>query len=135
MSDAATPAENKGGTPPTPPAATPAPAVPGTTPLAAAADEGLVLTFKTKEEKEQYERDVARARSNQSKADRYDRLVGSGKVSGHFKPTIPATPPSKEEQEEAAAVEDRKAEKGLMGLALDPLIGKCLMQTRLSAAY
>lgn len=118
MSDAATPAATPSGTPPTPPAATPAPAP--ATPPAAQANEGLTLTFKTKEEREQLERDAARARSNQSKADRYDRLVGSGKITGHFKPTTPATPPSKEEQDEAAAVEDRKAEKGLMGLALDP---------------
>jgi len=117
---AATPAENlNGGTPPATPAATPAPATPDGT-LPAVPDEGLVLTFKTKEEKEQYERDVARARSNQSKADRYDRLIGQGKLGSHFKPSTPATPPSEEEKEEAADIEDRKAEKGLMGLAIDP---------------
>ena len=107
MSDAATPAVPNGGTPPAAPAATPAATPP----------EQVTLP---KEEADQLKRDAARASANQSKADRYDRLVGSGKITGHFKPTVPATPPSKEEQEEAAATEDRKAEKGLMGLALDP---------------
>jgi len=106
--NAATPgADNKGGTPPTPAPVTPA----GTPP------ETVTLN---KEEADQLRRDAARASGNQSKADRYDRLVGSGKITGHFKTTVPATPPSKEEQDEAAAAEDRKAEKGLMGLALDP---------------
>ena len=107
MNEAATPVENKEPISPTPPAATPA----------QPAAEQVTLT---KEESDQLRRDAARASANQSKADRYDRLVGSGKITGHFKPTVPATPPSKEEQEEAAATEDRKAEKGLMGLALDP---------------
>jgi len=107
MNEAATPVENKEPISPTPPAATPA----------QPAAEQVTLT---KEESDQLRRDAARASANQSKADRYDRLVGSGKITGHFKPSVPATPPSKEEQEEAAATEDRKAEKGLIGLALDP---------------
>lgn len=116
MSDAATPAENKEPNTPTPPAATPA--APAATPQAPA-NEGLVLTFKTKEEKEQFERDAARARSNQSKADRYDRIVGKG---GHFTPQsqAPVTPPSAEELAEKARQEDQKAERGLIGLAVDP---------------
>lgn len=117
MSDAATPAvENKEPNTPTPTPATPAPAAP-----AAAADEGLTLTFKTKEEKEQFERDAARARSNQSKADRYDRIVGKN-GGGHFSPQsqAPVTPPSQEELAEKAKAEDTKAERGLMKLASDP---------------
>ena len=107
MNEAVTPVVQPDGTPPVAPAATPA----------QPAAEQVTLT---KEEADQLRRDAARASANQSKADRYDRLVGSGKITGHFKPSVPATPPSKEEQEEAAATEDRKAEKGLMGLALDP---------------
>lgn len=115
MSDAATPVvENKEPNTPTPTPATPA-AEPQTPP----ANEGLVLTFKSKEEKEQFERDAARARTNQSKADRYDRIVGKG---GHFAPAsqAPATPPTAEELAEKAAGEDRKAERGLLGIAADP---------------
>lgn len=105
---AATPAKENGGTPPTPPAATPA------NPQA----EKVTLT---KEEHDQLQRDAARARQNQRKADLYDRTVGSGKK-GHFSPEsqTPATPPSKEELEERAAEEDRKAEKGIIRLAVDP---------------
>ncbi len=73
-----------------------------------------------KEEVDQLRRDAARAGANQSKADRYDRLIRQGKVSGNFKSSVPATPPLEEEQKEFAATEDRKAEWGLMGLALDP---------------
>ena len=106
MSNEVTPVVQPDGTPPVAPTATPS-----------GNPEQVTLT---KEEADQLKRDAARASANQSKADRYDRLVGSGKITGHFKPSVPATPPSKEEQEEAAATEDRKAEKGLMGLALDP---------------
>lgn len=105
------------------PAATPAAETPAATPPATPpAPEGVTLTFKSKEEKEQFERDAARARSNQSKADRYDRLVGSGRVKGHFSPEsqAPVTPPSKEELAEKAKEEDAKAERGLIQLALDP---------------
>lgn len=112
MSDAATPVGQPSGTPPAAPAATPAPAQPETVTL-------------SKEEADQLKRDAARASANQSKADRYDRLVGSGRVSG-FKPSAPAAPQSDAEKEEAAAAEDRKAEKGLMGLALDPAYREAL---------
>lgn len=106
MLNEATPVVQPDGTPPVAPTVTPS-----------GNPETVTLT---KEEADQLRRDAARAGASQSKADRYDRLVGQGKISGHFKPSIPATPPSKEEQEETAAAEDRKAEKGLMGLALDP---------------
>jgi hypothetical protein len=62
---------------------------------------------------------VGRATGNQRKADLYDRTVGA-KGNSHFKPQAPVTPPTPDEQREAAEAEDRKAEKGLMSLALDP---------------
>jgi hypothetical protein len=102
MSDAATPAEQNGGTPPAAPAATPANQQPETVTL-------------SKEEHDRLARDAARARSNQSKADRYDRIVGKGGT--HFAPQAPATPPSEEERAERAAEEDRKAERGILSLA------------------
>lgn len=109
MSDAATPAENKGGTPPATPAATPAPAA-----TAAPQPEQVTLA---KEELDQLRRDSARASSNQRKADLYDRL-NNGK--GHFKPNTPVAEPSEDERAAAALAEDRKAEKGLLALAADP---------------
>lgn len=102
---AATPAAAPGGTPP---AAAPAtPAVPEAT-----------VTL-TKEQHDQLVRDATRASTNQSKADRYDKIIGKG---GHFKPSTPATPPTPEEQREHAADEDRKAERGLLALAADPAL-------------
>lgn len=104
---AATPAAPEGGTPPAAPAATPAP-----TPE---------MVSLTKEAHDQLARDAARATSNQSKADRYDKLVG--KKGGHFgAPATPVTPPTSEEIAEAASAEDRKAERGLLALAADPTL-------------
>lgn len=100
------PEKENGGTPPTP------------TPAAPAENTSESVTL-TKEESDQLRRDAARARINQSKADRYDKLIGSGKANSRFRPS-PVTPPSREEEEDMAIQEDRKAEKGLMGLALDP---------------
>ena len=105
--NAATPAEQPGTNPPAAPAATPANNAP----------QGETVTL-TKEEHEQLARDAARARESQSKADRYDRLMSRG--GNHFKPQASATPPSEDEQKAQAEAEDRKAEKGLMGLAVDP---------------
>ena len=105
MSEAATPPVQPGATPPAAPGATPA-----------AGTEMLTLS---KVEVEQLRRDAARASSNQRKADLYDRTVG-GRGTSHFKPTAPATPPTQEELKENAVAEDRKAEQGLMRLALDP---------------
>jgi len=113
MSDAATPAvPENGGIPPAAPAATPASG--DNNP--AAQPEKVTLT---KEEHDQLLRDQARASANQRKADLYDRLYG-GKGNAHFKQSKPATPPSDEEAAATAAAEDRKAERGLMALALDP---------------
>lgn len=110
MSNEAIPGENNGGIPPATPPATPS--VPA---------ETLSLP---KEEVEQLRRDAARASSNQSKADRYDKLVGKG--GSHFKPSVPTTPPTSEEIAERAAAEDRKAERGLFALAADPALREVL---------
>lgn len=104
--NAATPGANNGGTPPAQQPATPA------------KTEGFVLTFKTKEEMENFQRDAARAPTLQSKADRWDRYVG--KNGGHFKPATPATPPTPEELAAHGAEEDKKAERGLLAIAADP---------------
>lgn len=118
MSDAATPAENKGGTPPASLAATPA----ATANAGAATPETVTLT---KEAHDQLLRDQARAASNQRKADLWDRTNG-GKGNSHFKPQTPVTPPTPEEQVASGAVEDRKAERGLLALAADPALREVL---------
>lgn len=110
MENVVTPAVNNEPNTPTPPAATPTP-----TP------ETLSLP---KEEVEQLRRDAARASANQSKADRYDRLMSKG--GSHFKPSVPVTPPTSEEIAERAAAEDRKAERGLLALAADPSLREVL---------
>lgn len=111
MSDAATPAENNGGTPPATPAATPAPAAPA----AAATPETVTLT---KAEHDQLAKDAARASGNQRKADLFDRMNGKG----HFRTSQPnpAAPAPAGDPAEAGAEEDRKAARGLTALALDP---------------
>jgi len=111
---AATPAEQINGTPPVAPTATPA--APAVIPPPAPVSESVTLT---KEVHDQLARDAARAASNQRKADLYDRTVGS-KGNSHFKPAAPVAPPTPDEQAAAGAAEDRKAEQGLMRLALDP---------------
>lgn len=91
---------------------TPNPATPDTTP----AVETVTLP---KAELDKLSRDAARAAAAQRKADLYDKYVGNnGK--GHFKKPAEVTPPSKEEMEAQAEIEDRKAERGLMALAADP---------------
>ena len=111
MTDAATPSaapeKENGGTPPAPIEATPA-----------NSGQGETVTLK-KEEHEQLMRDASRARSNQSKADRYDRMTRTG---GHFTPQsqAPKETPSEEQLAERAAAEDRKAERGLLALASEP---------------
>lgn len=123
MSDAATPAENNGGTPPASPAATPAPAA--ATPPADKQPEKVTLT---KEEHDQLVKDAARAASAQSSADRYKGILQKNGLlgNGHFKGSNPATPPTPEELQAAGAEEDRKAERGLMGIALDPIYREVL---------
>src|SRR3990167_3988430 len=105
MTDVAAPTVQADGTPPVAPVAPPT-----------ATQETLSLP---KEEVEQLRRDAARASGNKRKADLYDRTVGA-KGNTHFKPQAPVTPPTPDEQAVAAQAEDRKAERGLMSLALDP---------------
>lgn len=100
MSEAVTPAETPTDAPVTP-AATPATTQP----------ESVTLT---KEQHDQLARDAARARANQSKADRYDRMMSGG---SHFHAQAPVTPPTEEERAEKAQQEDRKAERGILSLA------------------
>lgn len=109
MSETATPAAQPGGTPPAAPAATPANSQP----------EKVALE---KEAHDQLVRDAARAAEAQSRADRYEGMLKKHGLlgGGHFKPATPVTPPSDEERQAQAAEEDRKAERGLLALALDP---------------
>lgn len=81
----------------------------------------------SKEEHAQLQKDASRARSNQSKADRYDRLSKAGRIS-QFNNPAPAGGESSDDDEraEAAVAEDRKAEKGLMALAADPAYREAL---------
>ena len=77
----------------------------------------------SKSDHEQLVRDAARAPEAQSRADRYEGLLKKNGLlggTGHFKPAAPVTPPTPEEQQARGAEEDRKAERGLLGLALDP---------------
>lgn len=122
MTDAATPAattppeetppvEPKTETPPVTPAATPATSEP----------EKVTLD---KEAHDQLVKDAARASSAQSTADRYGNILKKHGLlggSGHFKSSPPTTPPSEEEAQAVGAEEDRKAERGLIALALDPI--------------
>lgn len=109
MSEAATPAVPNNGTPPVVPAATPA---------SNAAD----MVNLSKEAHDQLVRDAARASEAQSRADRYEKVLKSNGLlgGGHFKSAAPATPPTPEERQAQGAEEDRKAERGLLGIALDP---------------
>lgn len=111
MSEAATPAVPQNGNPPVAPAATPA--------IPAAETVSL-----SKEEHEKLVRDAARAPEAQSRADRYEGILKKNGLlggSGHFRPApAPAAPVSPEDKQAAAAEEDRKAERGLISLALDP---------------
>lgn len=106
MSETATPAPE--GTQVPPAAATPAPEA-----------QGETVTL-SKEEYDRIQRDAARAASAQSKLDRLER---SRERNGHFGGVQQATPPAqptKEELEEKGHEEDRKAERGITRLAIDP---------------
>ena len=116
MSETVTPVENKGGTPPTPPAATPV-------------NNAAETVSLKKEEHDQLIKDAARASTAQSDADRYKNILKKHGLlgGGYFKPPVaPVTPPTPEERATAASDEDRKAEKGLIGLALDPVYREVL---------
>lgn len=115
MSEAATPPVQPVGTPP---------AAPGATPAANAAD----MVNLSKEAHDQLVKDAARASEAQSRADRYEGILKKNGLigGGHFKPAVPVTPPTPEERQAQAADEDRKAEKGLLGIALDPVYREVL---------
>ena len=109
MSEAATPAVPANGMPPVAPAATPANSQPESVTLGKEAHDQLV-------------RNAARASEAQTRADRYEAVLKKNGLlgGGHFKPVAPATPPTPEERQAQGAEEDRKAERGLLGIALDP---------------
>lgn len=111
MTDAATPGADTPQNPPATPPATPA------TPAA----ESVTLT---KEAHDKLVRDAARASEAQSRADRLE--AARRRNPGHFTPQPPATPPSPEDAAARAAEEDRKAERGLLSLAVDPAFREVL---------
>jgi len=115
MSDAATPVVPENGMPPVAPTATPA--IPQS--------EKVTLD---KEAHDQLVKDAARASEAQSRADRYEGILKKNGLlgGGHFKPATFATPPTPEEQQAHAVDEDRKAERGLTALALDPVYREVL---------
>lgn len=100
------------------------PAVPPATPLATPAVPPAETVTLPKEEHDRLKRDAARASEAQSRADRLD--AARRRNPGHFTPQAPVTPPSPEEAASRAADEDRKAERGLMALALDPSVREVL---------
>lgn len=110
MSTEATPTAPIDGTPPVAPVATPS---------NEHQNDKIVLG---KEEHTELVRNAARAGEAQSRADRYEVILKKNGLigGGHFKSAAPVTPPTTEERQAAGAEEDRKAEKGLLGLALDP---------------
>ena len=73
----------------------------------------------SKEEFERLSREAARAAEAQSRADRIE--AAQQRQEKHFKGApAPKNPPSAEEREAIGMEEDRKAERGLIGLALEP---------------
>lgn len=96
---------------------TPAAGSQTTTPPAPATPVEEKVTV-SKAEFEKLSRDAARAAEAQSRATRLEKMVKQS--NGHFKTQQPVTPPSQEEREAAAAIEDRKAERALVALAADP---------------
>lgn len=106
-----------------PPAPTPAPAAaaPEATPVAPAVSEEETVTLK----KSDYEAHLGRISATDKKEARLNKFaqkIGYGK--SHFsqsaQPAAAPVAPSPEEAAEAASVEDRKAERGITRLALDP---------------
>lgn len=115
MSEVATPTVQEGGIPPVVPVAPPT--IPAT--------ETVSLS---KEEHAQLLKDAARSSEAQGRADRFENILKKNGLlgGGHFKSVTPATPPTPEERQAAAAGEDLKAERGLLALALDPVYREVL---------
>lgn len=99
---------------PTVPATTEAPVAPVATPSTTTPANTVTLA---KEAHDQLQRDAARARENQRKADLFDR---QNKAGSRFSPAAPATPPTEEERLAQGQAEDKKAERGITRLAADP---------------
>lgn len=97
---------------------TDAPVAPTATPAVNATD----AVSLSKEAHDQLVKDAARASEAQARADRFENILKKNGLigGGHFKTATPETPPTPEERQAQAADEDRKAERGLMSLALDP---------------
>jgi len=110
MSEEATPAVQPDGTTPAAPAATPSNPQP---------EEKVTLDKKAHD---QLVRDAARAGEAQSRADRFERVLKDNGLlgGGHFKKPAPTVAPSPEQLEASASEEDHKAERGLLGLAINP---------------
>lgn len=106
MSEAVTPAAEPNAQAP---AATPAAAEP----TATATEETVTLP---KEELAQLQRDAARAASAQKELDRLKKNAGKA---NSFRQT-PAAPVATERTDDEVQAEERKAERGLLNLALDP---------------
>lgn len=105
MADEVTPAAPVTTEAPVTPAATPSTTPPATTVTLA------------KDAHDQLQRDAARARENQRKADLFDR---QNKTGSRFGSAAPVTPPTEEERIAAGHAEDKKAERGITRLAADP---------------
>ena len=108
--------------------ATPVVTTPPVVPPATPSNQPETVTLD-KATHDQLLKDAARAGEAQSRGDRYENILKKNGLlggSGHFKPANPATPPTPEERQAAAVDEDRKAEKGLLGLALDPVYREVL---------
>lgn len=118
--NAATP----GSQPATPVAEAPAqtPPVAETPATPAQSQQGETVSL-TKEEHEQLLKDAARASEAQSRADRFEKALkrAGGKDKPRFGGESKSNPADSAEDKEAAGIEeDRKAEKGLMAIAIDP---------------
>lgn len=96
---------------------------------AATADKGSTVTL-TKEEHDKLQAELKTAKDLQAQADkrasRLERMVGRKAVSPFAKSESNPVVPTKEELDEQGLVEDRKAEKGLLALALDPAFREVL---------
>lgn len=116
MSDAAIAGGENKQTPP----ASPAPAA---TANNSSSNQGQTVTL-TKEEHDKLQKDLQTARDLQAQADkRAARLEKAfGRKDKHFTPEslAPKPEPTKEELESRAVEEDRKAERGLLQIAIDP---------------
>lgn len=104
---------------PAAPITTEAPVTPAATPSTTPA---ATVTLD-KEAHDQLQRDAARARENQRKADLFDRQNKGG---NRFSPTATQVVPSEEDRIAAGQAEDKKAERGITRIAADPAFREVL---------